>query len=112
MANDDKHRLMEIIDLVDLIRSHLERCSKSDFIKDRHRMDATAYRLQAIGEATIRLSDDLKTTYQDIAWADIRDMRHILSHHYGKVDPTIIWAVYSEYLDTLYEVCVEAVGQL
>jgi uncharacterized protein with HEPN domain len=112
MANDDKHRLAEIIELIDLIRDHLARCSRSEFAKDRHRIDATAYRLQAIGEATIRLSDDLKLLYQDIQWADIRDMRHILSHHYGKVDPAIIWAVYTEHLDTLYDACVDAAGKI
>jgi uncharacterized protein with HEPN domain len=88
MSNsDDKNQLAEIIDLIDLVRRHLESCHRHEFMQDRHRIDATAYRLQAIGESSIRLSDDLKNQYQDIFWPDIRDMRHLLSHHYGKVDP-------------------------
>ncbi len=110
MTSDDSNQLADIVHLIELIRSHLEACNRQMFLQDRHRIDATAYRLQAIGEASIRLSDGIKANYQEIPWADIRDMRHMLSHHYGKVDPTIVWSVYFHHLDLLYDVCINALN--
>jgi uncharacterized protein with HEPN domain len=106
VAHNDNDHLDDIISLIALIRDQLESCTRSQFMADKHKVDATAYRLQAIGEASIRLSDVFKNRQSHIPWADMRDMRHIISHHYGKIDPAILWSVYTSHLDELYDLCV------
>jgi uncharacterized protein with HEPN domain len=103
---DDRDHIADIMGLIDLIQSHLADCTRNAFLSDRHKIDATAFRLQAIGESTIKLSDELKARHRTIPWDDIRDMRHIISHHYGKIDPAIVWSVYEFHLEALYMACL------
>lgn len=55
-----------------------------------YRAAVSLFELQ-IGEHSIRLSNELKEKYNEIHWADIRNMRNLLAHHYYKHEPQILW---------------------
>jgi len=52
---------------------------------------ATLHKLTIIGEASARLSDDLKARYSDVEWRDIVAFRNIAVHSYFSVDWAIVW---------------------
>jgi len=55
--------------------------------------DATLRNLQTLAEATQRLSDALRATQPQIAWASIAGFRNVLVHNYLGIDLEQIWSV-------------------
>ena len=55
------------------------------FKTDVMRQDAIVRRLEIIGEATERLSDEFRTEHPEIPWKDMAGMRDVLIHDYDKV---------------------------
>jgi len=51
----------------------------------------TIHHIQIIGEATARLSENLRDNYPEIPWTQIISMRNIIVHHYFSVDTNEIW---------------------
>ena len=52
--------------------------------------------LEIIGEATKRLSKDLRRQYSEIPWQDIAGMRDKLIHDYFGVDVKTVWLTVKE----------------
>lgn len=71
---------------------------EKDFLADKKTQDAVLRKLEVIGEATKRLSTDLKTANPDIPWRQIAGMRDKLIHDYFGVDLTLVWNVVSQIL--------------
>lgn len=49
--------------------------------------------ISILGEAANRVSDDVRLANDDIDWRAIVDMRNLVVHAYGRVDPGIVWEV-------------------
>ncbi len=112
MAQRPKYSRLEllehILDLCDTIAEEIGDMSLPSFESDRNLADATAYRLQAIGEACIKLDQDIKDAY-DVPWAQIIGMRQILSHDYLAISRRIIWTTARTNLGGLRAACLHAV---
>lgn len=52
---------------------------------------ALAMEITIIGEATARLSDELKSEHPEIPWSAIVGMRNVLVHAYFRIDLDIVW---------------------
>jgi len=72
-----------------------------EFMAHSHWQDATMRQLEIIGEATKRLSDDIRIQYPDIPWRRIAGMRDVLIHDYMGVDLEAVWEVTQQNLDDL-----------
>lgn len=107
----ERELLEHIVELCDTIEETLGKKSFEEFEADRNLADATAYRLQAIGEACTKLSNDIKARH-DIPWADIIGMRHILSRHYLAISKRIVWETAVSDLGDLHEACRSALGNI
>jgi hypothetical protein len=62
--------------------------------------------LKIIGEATKKISKDLKSQYHDIPWKEMSGMRDKLIHDYFGVDVDVVWKTVNEdipYLKSLIE---------
>lgn len=53
--------------------------------------DAVIRRLEIIGEAARRLSDEKRAALPELAWEAMVSMRNILIHEYDDVDMKIVW---------------------
>jgi uncharacterized protein with HEPN domain len=60
--------------------------------------DAVVRQLEIIGEATKRISSELRSVNPQIPWSDMAGMRDILIHDYIDVDVDIVWKTASESL--------------
>lgn len=63
------------------------------FRGDRDYKNSVAMSILQIGELSTQLSDEFKAFYPDIPWKDIRGMRNVMAHHYGKLDETILFEI-------------------
>ncbi len=51
--------------------------------------------LEIIGEAANALSEDFRNNLPDVRWRHVVSLRHLLAHHYHRVDPDQIWSIAS-----------------
>jgi uncharacterized protein with HEPN domain len=58
--------------------------------------DAVVRQLEIIGEATKRISQELRKLNPQVPWPDMAVMRDILIHDYIDVDIDIVWKTASE----------------
>ena len=63
----------------------------SVFIQDSAYKNATALCVLQIGELTTHLTNDFKQTYTVIPWTQIKALRNVVAHSYGKIDVESLW---------------------
>jgi uncharacterized protein with HEPN domain len=73
--------------------------------------NAVAMGVLQIGELTTHLSDDFKTTYDKMPWQDIKSMRNIAAHHYGRFDVKKLWETITEDIPEMKAYCEEILHQ-
>lgn len=89
---EDRLYLSNIKECIDLIEAYtLE--GKEAFLASRLIQDAVIRHFEVIGEATKRLSLELKQAHPDIPWPQIPRLRDILSHDYLRVNVHRIWGI-------------------
>ncbi|ELR98487.1 DUF86 domain-containing protein [Gloeocapsa sp. PCC 73106] len=92
--------LNDILESINLIQSYVFK-GKEEFLNTRLIQDAVIRNLEVIGEATKKLSPEIKASHSSIPWRQIAGLRDVLIHNYMKVDPDEIWGVVENNLDDL-----------
>lgn len=81
--------------------SHLGDRTLEDFIKDALVQDGVIRCLEIIGEAARHVPEDVRVRAAVVPWGQIVATRHILAHHYARVDLETVWRVTCERLPDL-----------
>lgn len=87
-----------MLDILDAIRD-IERYrpeSRSVFDDDERTQVWMVNRLQIIGEASRKLSDEFRNRHHSVPWRAIIGMRHHLVHGYFAIDPDVVWSAITE----------------
>lgn len=74
---------------------------RESFLNDVKTQDAVIRRIEVIGEAARRLSDELRSGHGELPWSRIIGMRNELAHGYFSVDLNIIWIAAAEPLPAM-----------
>lgn len=83
----------------------------SDFDINSIYQNAIALCLLQIGELTTHLTPEFKRKYTEIQWNQIKALRNVVAHDYGKIDTEILWETLQEDIPVLKEYCEKIVAQ-
>ena len=93
MRQRDLTSLHDIVTAAELISSFVTNVDREAFDDSLLIQSAVVRQIEIIGEATKRLSDDLRQQYNNIPWKQMAGMRDILIHAYDSIDPDEVWNV-------------------
>lgn len=97
---DNRLYLSNIKECIERIESYT--CDgREAFMQTPMIQDAVIRNFEIIGEATKRLSPELRAAYPDIAWQQIAGLRDVLIHDYLKVNLNRIWGIIEQNLPEL-----------
>lgn len=106
---NDKVYLRHILECINNIESYTPN-GESDFFSSKLIQDAVIRNLEIIGEATKRISMDLREEYPDMPWREMAGMRDVLIHNYFGVDNEIVWNVVKNEIPLLKEKVTDLLG--
>ncbi len=86
----DQQSLIDISDSISLIFEYLEATNWSEFANNSKDQDAVIRRLTIIGEATKRLSNELRDCYPEIPWRKMAGLRDVVVHKYDEIDLDVL----------------------
>src|SRR5882724_13030844 len=96
----DQLYLRHILDAMARIESYIS-VGRDVFMATMHWQDAVIRQLEIIGEATKRLSQDIRSHQYEIPWRRIAGLRDVLIHDYMGVDLTAVWEITQQDLPVL-----------
>ena len=91
----DQDYVYDIWEAMDRILSYTSGLDYGQFMKDKKTQDAVLRNLQVMGEATKKLSRQLRDAYPTIPWREIAGMRDKVVHEYFGINYDIVWTVIS-----------------
>ena len=93
--------LKDILESARLIQKYVSGIEQDEFEKDMLLQDAVVRRLEIIGEATKRLSENFRLSRPDLPWKQMAGMRDVLIHDYDTVDLDLLWDTATQSIPTL-----------
>ncbi len=87
---DDRLYLSNIKECIERIESYTHD-GREVFLQTTIIQDAVMRNFEIIGEATKRLSPELRVAYPDVPWQQVAGFRDVLIHDYFKVNLNRIW---------------------
>ena len=75
------------------------------FAEDSVYQNAVALCVLQIGELTTHFTDDFKTVYHGVPWNQIKALRNVVAHNYGKIDKEILWETITMDIPALKAYC-------
>ncbi len=88
---DDKAYVEHILMCISKIYNYTKDINKDKFEREEMVQDAVIRNIEIIGEATKKISDNLKSSYLKIPWKEMAGMRDKLIHDYMGVDIDVVW---------------------
>jgi uncharacterized protein with HEPN domain len=91
MKKDPLVYIDDIRDSIKAIKLYTAGLTKEDFLKSTEKQDAVCRRIEIIGEAANRLSEEFRNQFPIIPWHKIVGMRNVLIHEYDNIDLDRVW---------------------
>lgn len=91
MIKDDSVYLRHILDAISRIEEYTRSSEYEAFMNDHLVQDAVIRQIEIIGEATKRLSNEIREKHSHMPWKDIAGMRNKLIHDYFGIDLDAVW---------------------
>jgi uncharacterized protein with HEPN domain len=87
----DRVYLLDILEAARLALEYVGEKTKEAFLEDVLCQDAVIRRIEIIGEAARRVSEETQRAYPDLPWNEMIAMRNVMIHDYDSVDMVIVW---------------------
>lgn len=90
MSRDDTY-LVDMLESAKIALDYVLGKSWDEFSEDMQCQDAVVRRIEIIGEAARRLSQETRDQHPQIPWREITSMRNLVIHEYDVVDIGQVW---------------------
>ncbi len=90
MSRDDTY-LVDILESAKIALDYVSGKSWDDFYGDMQCQDAVIRRVEIIGEAARRVSQETRDRYPQLPWREMTSMRNLVIHEYDVVDIKLVW---------------------
>ena len=97
---DERLYLSNIKECIERIEEYTKG-GKEEFMQNKMIQDAVIRNFEIIGEATKRLSPELRSQYSDVPWQQMAGLRDVLIHDYLKVNLNLVWQIIEQNLSNL-----------
>jgi len=87
----DQVYLLDILQAARLAVSYVEGVQAEAFLRDTRLQDSVIRRIEIIGEAARRVSEQMKSSHPELPWEEMVGMRNLMIHEYDDVDLGIVW---------------------
>ncbi|MFT3884087.1 MAG: DUF86 domain-containing protein [Flavobacteriales bacterium] len=94
----DKVRLIDMLEAAEKVVRDMNGISLEAFLANEILRDAIVYRLQTIGEAAYKITEQVKLSNPSIDWFKIQGLRHRIVHDYAAIDDTQIFRITNKYI--------------
>jgi uncharacterized protein with HEPN domain len=91
MERDDSVYLQHILDAISRIEEYVQGVDEAAFYRQHLVQDGVIRQLEIIGEATKRLSQEVRAKCPNVPWQDMAGMRDKLIHDDFGVDLDAVW---------------------
>lgn len=99
----DEATLLDIWEAAQKVLRFRGELERDRFMDDEKTQSAILHQLLVIGEATKRLSSDLRDAHPEIPWKPMAGMRDRLIHDYNNVDLEEVWLTATRDIPTLLD---------
>jgi uncharacterized protein with HEPN domain len=99
----DTAYLLDILEAARLAAAYVSAKTKEEFLRDTQCQDAVIRRLEIIGEAARRISEETRARLPHLPWSAMINMRNLMIHEYDHVDLAVVWDTVQNYLPTLIQ---------
>jgi len=89
----DLARINHIIDAIVETESYLIDADLNTFLGNSMMRFACVKQLEIIGEASNYISNEVKTQFAEVEWAQLRGMRNVFVHEYFGIDSSLVWQI-------------------
>ncbi len=97
----DIARLNHILDAIIDIESYLVNVDFDTFMNNSMMRFACIKQMEIIGEASDHISEEVKTNFSEVEWAQIKGMRNVFVHEYFGIDSKLVWEIMKQDLPEL-----------
>lgn len=108
----DREYLLDIMESARIAVSHIGDKNIDVFVKDLQCQDAVIRRLEIVGEAARRISEEMRLAHSELPWSDMVKMRNFMIHEYDDIDPNIIYETAKTDLPKLIITIEKILGQM
>lgn len=108
---DDRVYLSHIVECIENIEVYTSD-GEDAFFSLKVIQDAVIRNLEIIGEATKRISKEIKILDQNLPWREMAGLRDVLIHDYFGVDLAIVWNVVANELPDVKKKVVNVLNNL
>lgn len=91
MRDEDRIRILHMIDAGESIARFVAGRHREDLDSDQMLLFAIVHAIEIFGEAASRISSETRVAAPQVAWGTIVSMRNRLIHGYFDTDATIVW---------------------
>ncbi len=103
MHRNDRVYLLDILEASKLAVRYLSERAEQDLLNDIQLQDAVIRRIEIIGEAARRVSQETRSRFTELPWIEMIRMRNLVIHEYNGIDLTIVWDTVQNDLPPLIE---------
>lgn len=113
-SNRDREVLRHIMEYCAEIEYTMETFGKDydTFASNTIYQNAIALCVLQIGELTTHFTDGFKKTYDKVPWNQIKALRNVVAHNYGKIDKVILWETMLQDIPQLSGYCKQIIDIL